>query len=127
MTVPVFIDGAGPFWFVVDTGANRSVVSRELAASLALPASGRVDVHGIAGVEPAALARVRRFRVGDVSSVALAMPALPRARQIGSASCRARVCQDVEASGGAGALTTNATTTKHTSKLGPHNYQNNKF
>ena len=78
MTVPVFINGRGPFSFVVDTGANRSVVSRELAASLSLPSAGQVEVHGIAGAESAAMAGVRSFRVGETTSVGLVLPALPR-------------------------------------------------
>ncbi|MGH6911069.1 MAG: retropepsin-like aspartic protease, partial [Phenylobacterium sp.] len=78
MTVPVFINGRGPFSFVVDTGANRSVVSRELAAALSLPAEGRVEVHGIAGAESAAMAGVRNFRVGETNSTGLVLPALPR-------------------------------------------------
>ena len=36
MTVPVEIGGAGPYRFVVDTGAERTVISRELARELEL-------------------------------------------------------------------------------------------
>lgn len=80
MTVPVYLNGAGPFGFVVDTGANRSVVSREIAKAHGLPDAGTTDVHGIAGVEPAELALVRRFRVGSVTSYDLRLPALSRAK-----------------------------------------------
>ena len=78
MTVPVYLNGRGPYAFVVDTGANRSVVSRELAAALNLPSAGMVEVHGIAGAEPAAQAAVRTFRVGETNSTALILPTLPR-------------------------------------------------
>src|SRR5690242_2099660 len=37
MTAPVALNGKGPFFFVVDTGANQSVISRELASELGLP------------------------------------------------------------------------------------------
>ena len=80
MTVPVFINGKGPFLFVVDTGANSSVVSRELAATLGLPSAGRVEVHGIAGAESAPVVSVRSFRVGETSSTNLVLPALPRGK-----------------------------------------------
>ena len=80
MTVPVFVNGRGPYSFVVDTGANRSVVSRELAAALNLPSAGLVEVHGIAGAEPAALAGVRTFRVGQTISSGLVLPTLPRGK-----------------------------------------------
>jgi predicted aspartyl protease len=36
MTVEVFINGQGPFNFVVDTGADRSALSTTLAARLGL-------------------------------------------------------------------------------------------
>jgi hypothetical protein len=80
MTVPVFINSQGPYPFVVDTGANRSVISRELAASLGLPAAGKVDVHGIAGAQSAPLAHVRTFRVGQTSSSGLVLPILERGK-----------------------------------------------
>ncbi|MEK6638843.1 MAG: retropepsin-like aspartic protease [Pseudomonadota bacterium] len=37
MTVPVMINGQGPFRFVIDTGADRTVISSELAERLGLP------------------------------------------------------------------------------------------
>jgi predicted aspartyl protease len=55
MTAPVKINGQGPYPFVVDTGANRSVISIELAAQLGLPAGPRELVHGVAGQELAAV------------------------------------------------------------------------
>jgi predicted aspartyl protease len=42
LTVPVTIDGHGPFEFVVDTGAERTVVANELAAKL-----GRTEVQTV--------------------------------------------------------------------------------
>lgn len=80
MVVPVYINGQGPFGFVVDTGANRSVVASELVNVCGLPSAGQAAVHGIAGAEPANLAAVKRLAVGEVSSSGLVMPTLPRAR-----------------------------------------------
>jgi hypothetical protein len=80
MTVPVYLNGQGPFGFVVDTGANRTVVSTEVAATCNLPSAGQADVHGIAGAEPANLATVRRLGVGSVKSSDLVLPVLPRGR-----------------------------------------------
>lgn len=79
MVVPVYINGHGPFGFVVDTGANRSVVATEVAALCNLPSAGQAEVHGIAGAEPANLAAVRRLGVGDVVSSGLQLPVAPRA------------------------------------------------
>ena len=49
MTIPVMVDGQGPFPFVVDTGADRSVISRTLAARLHLPAGRPVRLHATSG------------------------------------------------------------------------------
>jgi predicted aspartyl protease len=53
MTAPVKINGAGPYPFVVDTGANRTVISIELASALGLAPNDRELVHGVAGEEMA--------------------------------------------------------------------------
>ncbi len=49
MTVPVAIAGAGPYQFIVDTGAQRSVVSRQLAKRLGLPIGRRVRLTAMSG------------------------------------------------------------------------------
>lgn len=49
MTVPVTIGPAGPYRFVVDTGAERTVIARELAAKLALAPGRSVHVTAMAG------------------------------------------------------------------------------
>ena len=50
MTVPVTLNGAGPFPFVIDTGSNRTVISEVLAARLGLPAGGDLKVRTATGV-----------------------------------------------------------------------------
>lgn len=80
MTAPVRVNGQGPFRFVVDTGANRTVVSAELASSLGLPLGPVANVHGVAGVEPTQTAAVGELRVGSVVSRNLQTPLLPRQR-----------------------------------------------
>ena len=83
MTAPVLIDGKGPFDFIVDTGTNRSVISRELAETLALPAGPPTILHGIAGMERSPSARVASFRIGQREARRLIMPSLAR-RHIGA-------------------------------------------
>jgi len=58
MTVGVMVGGAGPYRFVVDTGADRTVVSTELAARLKFVSAGTAPLHSIAGVSPVATATV---------------------------------------------------------------------
>jgi len=60
------INGQGPFRFIIDTGANRSVLSQALAAHLGLARSGEGVVHSIAGAEPAMLVNVESLSFGDL-------------------------------------------------------------
>ena len=73
MTVPVLIDGKGPFQFIVDTASNRTTISAELADALALPSAGQVVVDSATGRGPAASVKVDRMQVGprDVSDLRL--------------------------------------------------------
>lgn len=50
MTVPVTINGGGPYAFVVDTGAERTVIARELAETLGLDRGRSIRVHSMSGV-----------------------------------------------------------------------------
>lgn len=47
--LPVFVDGRGPYSFVLDTGATATVISDELADALALPRGKTQDGRGAAG------------------------------------------------------------------------------
>ena len=63
---PITVNGQGPFRFIIDTGANRSVLSRALAARLGLARSGEDVVHSIDGAEPATLVNVDSLSFGDL-------------------------------------------------------------
>ncbi|MBX7248380.1 MAG: retroviral-like aspartic protease family protein [Caulobacteraceae bacterium] len=76
----VSVEDRGPHQFVVDTGANRSVIAEDLARSLGLAAGPRITLHGIAGAEDVPTALVPRFEVGGIVSHNLQMPVLPRRR-----------------------------------------------
>ena len=54
MNAQLMVQGKGPFAFVVDTGANQSVISAELAHRLELPLGPSRQLNGVAGVSPAA-------------------------------------------------------------------------
>jgi predicted aspartyl protease len=58
MTVPVRLSGAGPFQFLVDTGADRTAVSSELVTRLKIPSAGGAELHTVAGVSSVAVARI---------------------------------------------------------------------
>lgn len=78
MTVEAMIDGQGPYRFVVDTGANRSVLAAEVAEALGLKSSGQAMVHGIAGILPSSTTLVKTLEVGGLISRRVKMPVLPR-------------------------------------------------
>ena len=58
MTVPVRLSGAGPYQFLVDTGADRSAVSRQIVARLGLPAAGGAELHSLSGISTIGTARL---------------------------------------------------------------------
>src|SRR6478672_6552666 len=58
MTVPVRLAGAGPYQFLVDTGADRTAVSRQLVARLKLPSAGGAELHSLSGVSNVGTAKV---------------------------------------------------------------------
>lgn len=78
MTVPVYLGKRGPFQFVVDTGANRTVVSAETATRCGLASAGEAPVHGIAGAQAAPLVHTPLLRVGQAQARRLLLPVLPR-------------------------------------------------
>jgi predicted aspartyl protease len=51
MTGPIRVQGTGPYLFVIDTGANQSVISAELATQLGLPQGDPQPLNGVAGVQ----------------------------------------------------------------------------
>jgi len=65
---PVMIDGKGPFRFLLDTGANYSVVSPQLAQSLGLvPSEERARwVHGVTGSAKIPTVRIVLMKAGDL-------------------------------------------------------------
>ncbi|HKR18121.1 retroviral-like aspartic protease family protein [Rhizorhapis sp.] len=64
ITLPIHIDGKGPFDFVVDTGAERTVISRELAAKLALVPNEPVRVNSLTGISQVDTVTIPRLSYG---------------------------------------------------------------
>lgn len=76
MVAPVMIDGRGPFRFIIDTGANRSVLSTDLASRLGLAAFGTGEVHSVHGVSTAPLVQVNDFAYSSLSLGSEPMPVM---------------------------------------------------
>jgi predicted aspartyl protease len=79
MTAPVELNRSGPYYFVVDTGANQSVVSQEIAAALALAPGPTLPLHGVADVEDTPTAIVTEVKIGQSVDKEVLMPVLPKA------------------------------------------------
>lgn len=80
MAVQVMIGDAGPYRFVVDTGAGRTSISRELASELGLESGPRVIVHSILDSEETSTALAPSLTVADIRARDLIMPVFNRAR-----------------------------------------------
>jgi predicted aspartyl protease len=76
MTVPVSIRNRGPWDFIIDTGAERTVVSRELAGILGLPAGPGVRVTAMTGTTAVPTVIVPEFSVSRISNETIDAPAL---------------------------------------------------
>ncbi|TPG13687.1 aspartyl protease family protein [Sphingomonas oligophenolica] len=76
LTVPVSIKDRGPWNFIIDTGAERTVVSRELAGILGLPAGPGVRVIAMTGTTSVATVIVPELSVSTISHETIDAPAL---------------------------------------------------
>ena len=79
MTVPVRLSGKGPWQFIVDTGANRTSISSNLAASLGLEAGGATQIHTVTGVKTVQTATVPDLQLSDNNIRNLRAPLLDAA------------------------------------------------
>jgi predicted aspartyl protease len=64
VVVPVFLNGAGPFAMLLDTGASHSSVSEELAEALQLPVVARATVRSPAGDRERFITRIDHLVLG---------------------------------------------------------------
>ena len=79
LTLAVMVNGQGPFDFLVDTGSDRTVISRELAARLGLPPDGWVRIHESAGVDTVETVLIDHLKVGARDIAHIEAPALGEA------------------------------------------------
>jgi predicted aspartyl protease len=76
MAVPVMIGAQGPYSFLVDTGAERTVISRELANRLSLVEGERLRLATISGPMSAPSYRVAALAMTDLTLAPFEAPAL---------------------------------------------------
>ncbi|WP_373487385.1 retroviral-like aspartic protease family protein [Blastomonas sp.] len=78
MTVPVSIDGKGPFSFLIDTGSERTVVSRGIAGTLALEFAAMARLVSIAGSKIVETVYVPELTLGRQNYGEVVAPMLER-------------------------------------------------
>ncbi len=76
---PVYLNGQGPFRFVLDTGANRSVVTPAVAEALGpqVRTNSTVEVRGVTGTALAPVIRVSGMEIGDLVLGSVLLPVMP--------------------------------------------------
>ena len=75
--VDVLVNGKGPYSFLVDSGADRSVIGAGLAERLALPVESYVMVRGMAVKSPATTVLIHTLSIGSSRIDGIVAPALP--------------------------------------------------
>jgi predicted aspartyl protease len=73
---PVYINGQGPFRLVLDSGANHSGITEQVAQTLGLPPdlTQQVMLRGVTGSAAVPTVRVNSFAVGDMQEGAERLP-----------------------------------------------------
>ena len=78
LTVPVHINGRGPYRFIVDTGADRTVVATEVGEELGLLRGERVVLDGVVQAVLTDTVSIRELAFGSIAARHLIVPTLAR-------------------------------------------------
>ncbi|MCF2513862.1 aspartyl protease family protein [Sphingomonas sp. G124] len=76
MTVDVSVGGRGPYRFLVDTGSERTVISRQLAQRLQLESGKDAILHSVVGVNDVSTVFIPRLQVSNSIISVVDAPAL---------------------------------------------------
>ena len=77
ITVPVTINGQGPFRFMLDTGSNRSAVSSDVASLLALPVVAKAVMVTSTGSQNQLVVRLDAMAIGTAARAGLPASVIP--------------------------------------------------
>lgn len=78
MTLPVLVEGIGPFAFIIDTGSQATAVTPEIRTAAALAPAGTATLVGMASRREVDLVDVGRIEFGNNSYTNFAAPVLLR-------------------------------------------------
>jgi predicted aspartyl protease len=79
LTLPVMVEGTGPFAFMIDTGSQATAITQEIRAALGLAPAGTATLVGMASRRTVDLATVERIDFGSNSFTNFTAPVLERA------------------------------------------------
>lgn len=82
-TIPVTIDGAGPYNFMIDTGSQATAVTERITNQIDLPLLGPATIVGMASRRVVDLVELDRFEVGTRTIHNIAAPVL-QAQHVGA-------------------------------------------
>jgi predicted aspartyl protease len=78
--VAVAVNDSGPFTFVLDTGASRTIIDDDLARQLAAPVVARTEVVTSGGTDARPVVRLRSVNIGTALQEHLLAPVVPAER-----------------------------------------------
>jgi predicted aspartyl protease len=78
LTLPVLVEGAGPYAFMIDTGSQATAVTQEIRTSLGLLPAGTATLVGMASRREVDLVTVGRIDFGTNSFTDFTAPVLAR-------------------------------------------------
>jgi len=78
LTLPVMVEGTGPFAFMIDTGSQATAVTHEIRTIANLAPAGRATLVGMASRREVEMASVSRIDFGKNSYTDFAAPVLTR-------------------------------------------------
>ncbi|WP_017665424.1 retroviral-like aspartic protease family protein [Porphyrobacter sp. AAP82] len=78
LTLPVLVEGSGPFAFLIDTGSQATAITREIRDAAQLAPAGTATLVGMASSRQVELAEVGRITFGTNSYTNFAAPVLER-------------------------------------------------
>lgn len=78
LTLPVMVEGAGPFAFMIDTGSQATAITHEIRTTLNLAPAGTAVLVGMASRRMVDLASVARIEFGSKSFSNFTAPVLAR-------------------------------------------------
>lgn len=78
MTVPVMVNGQGPFQFAIDSGSTTTLIAEEVADRLQLPKNGEVRAHAMSGIATLHTVAIDTLQISSTTHHDVRVAAVPR-------------------------------------------------